>query len=65
MRQVLDGIHLREIDQLANELRRSQDTEDTFQGRRIKIFELYMAGIQTREAILAALHGDEAASLDH
>jgi hypothetical protein len=58
LRQIyLDGVDLREIDQLAIELRRSNDTDETFQARRLKILDLYMAGIQSREAILTELRG--------
>jgi hypothetical protein len=58
LRQIyLDAVDLREIDQLAIELRRSNDTDETFQARRLKILDLYMAGIQSREAILTELRG--------
>lgn len=58
LRQIyLDSVDLREIDQLAIELRRSNDTDETFQARRLKILDLYMAGIQSREAILTELRG--------
>ena len=59
MRQgYLDAVDLDEIDALANELRRSSDTDDTFQARRLKILDLYLSGVQSRDGILQALRDE-------
>lgn len=47
----LDRADLRIIDELAEEARRSCDTEELFQRRRGRIFDLYLSGVQWREEI--------------
>jgi hypothetical protein len=51
----LDAVDLRIIDELAEEARRSGDTEELFQRRRRRIFDLYLSGVQWREEIFRRL----------
>jgi hypothetical protein len=59
----LDAVDLRIIDELAEEARRSGDTEDLFQCRRRQIFDLYLSGVQWREEIFKRLAN--AADMEH
>jgi hypothetical protein len=58
-----DACDLRLIDEIAREVRQSADSSIEFEARRRRIFDLYLDGIQTREAIFEALANDRTASM--